>query len=49
MSFERGETYYRDGAVLEPVRQEMELRAQICHAVLDEAVRGYDDKLRKIR
>jgi uncharacterized Zn finger protein len=27
-SFERGETYYRDGAVLEPVRQEMELRAQ---------------------
>ncbi len=27
-SFERGETYYRDGAVLEPVRQAMELRAQ---------------------
>ncbi|HEV7889226.1 MAG TPA: SWIM zinc finger family protein [Pyrinomonadaceae bacterium] len=27
-SFERGETYYRDGAVLEPIRQEMELRAQ---------------------
>lgn len=27
-SFERGETYYRDGAVLEPVRQERELRAQ---------------------
>jgi uncharacterized Zn finger protein len=27
-SFERGETYFRDGAVLEPVRQERELRAQ---------------------
>jgi uncharacterized Zn finger protein len=27
-SFERGTNYYRDGAVLEPVRQEMELRAQ---------------------
>lgn len=27
-SFERGETYYRDGAVLEPVRQVLELRAQ---------------------
>ncbi len=27
-SFERGKTYYRDGAVLEPVRQAMELRAQ---------------------
>jgi uncharacterized Zn finger protein len=27
-SFERGQNYYRDGAVLEPVRQEMELRAQ---------------------
>jgi uncharacterized Zn finger protein len=27
-SFERGETYYRDGAVLEPVRQSLELRAQ---------------------
>jgi uncharacterized Zn finger protein len=27
-SFERGATYYRDGAVLEPVRQELELRAQ---------------------
>src|SRR6185295_2561276 len=27
-SFERGETYFRDGAVLEPVRQAMELRAQ---------------------
>jgi uncharacterized Zn finger protein len=27
-SFERGQTYYRDGAVLEPVRQELELRAQ---------------------
>ncbi|MDQ3803191.1 MAG: SWIM zinc finger family protein [Acidobacteriota bacterium] len=27
-SFERGETYYRDGAVLEPIRQAMELRAQ---------------------
>ncbi|HEY0321547.1 MAG TPA: SWIM zinc finger family protein [Pyrinomonadaceae bacterium] len=27
-SFERGETYYRDGAVLEPVRQVWELRAQ---------------------
>jgi len=27
-SFERGETYYRDGAILEPVRQAMELRAQ---------------------
>lgn len=27
-SFERGEAYYRDGAVLEPVRQERELRAQ---------------------
>jgi hypothetical protein len=26
----------------------MELRAQICHAVLDEAVRGYDDNLREI-
>lgn len=27
-SFERGEDYYRDGSVLEPVRQERELRAQ---------------------
>lgn len=27
-SFERGEAYYRDGAVLEPVRQSLELRAQ---------------------
>src|SRR5215216_3909991 len=27
-SFERGNTYYRDGAVLEPVRQALELRAQ---------------------
>jgi uncharacterized Zn finger protein len=27
-SFERGETYYRDGAILEPVRQARELRAQ---------------------
>jgi uncharacterized Zn finger protein len=27
-SFERGEDYYRDGAVLEPVRQVSELRAQ---------------------
>src|SRR5215210_8229765 len=27
-SFERGETYYRDGAVLEPIRQALELRAQ---------------------
>jgi uncharacterized Zn finger protein len=27
-SFERGEAYYRDGAVLEPVRQVLELRAQ---------------------
>lgn len=27
-SFERGQTYYRDGAVLEPVRHAMELRAQ---------------------
>ncbi|MFL6209654.1 MAG: SWIM zinc finger domain-containing protein [Pyrinomonadaceae bacterium] len=27
-SFERGETYYRDGAIQEPVRQAMELRAQ---------------------
>jgi uncharacterized Zn finger protein len=27
-SFERGEAYYRDGAVLEPIRQERELRAQ---------------------
>jgi uncharacterized Zn finger protein len=27
-SFERGRTYYRDGAVLEPVRQVLELRAQ---------------------
>src|SRR5215218_8145736 len=27
-SFERGQTYYREGAILEPVRQEMELRAQ---------------------
>jgi uncharacterized Zn finger protein len=27
-SFERGKTYYRDGAVLEPVRQAMELRTQ---------------------
>lgn len=27
-SFERGQTYYRDGAVLEPVRQALELRAQ---------------------
>src|SRR5215217_4180913 len=26
-SFERGKTYYRDGAILEPVRQGMELRA----------------------
>ncbi len=112
-SFERGQTYYRDGGVLEPVHQEMVLRAQcegsdyepyqvsatlaedgiaetscmcpydyggICkhvvalpltyvqepktfrfipslatllagaiyHAVLDEAVRGYDDMLREI-
>jgi len=27
-SFERGETYYRDGSLLEPVRQELELCAQ---------------------
>src|SRR5262249_14997106 len=27
-SFERGKSYYRDGAILDPVRQEMELRAQ---------------------
>ncbi|MCA1615570.1 MAG: SWIM zinc finger family protein [Acidobacteria bacterium] len=27
-SLERGQTYYRDGAVLEPVRQALELRAQ---------------------
>lgn len=27
-SFERGQTYYRDGAVLEPVRQARDLRAQ---------------------
>src|SRR5918993_780117 len=27
-SFERGETYCCDGAILEPVRQEMELRAR---------------------
>lgn len=27
-SFDRGETYYHDGSVLEPVRQERELRAQ---------------------
>jgi uncharacterized Zn finger protein len=27
-SFERGQTYYRDGALLEPVRQVLELRAQ---------------------
>ena len=27
-SFERGETYYRDGAIFEPVRQARELRAQ---------------------
>ena len=27
-SFERGEAYYRDGAVLEPVRQARDLRAQ---------------------
>src|SRR5215213_79243 len=27
-SFERGETYYRDGAILEPVRQARDLRAQ---------------------
>jgi uncharacterized Zn finger protein len=27
-SFERGETYYRDGAVVEPIRQALELRAQ---------------------
>lgn len=27
-SFERGEAYYQDGSVLEPVRQERELRAQ---------------------
>lgn len=27
-SFERGQTYYRDGALLEPVCQELELRAQ---------------------
>jgi uncharacterized Zn finger protein len=27
-SFERGQTYYRDGAIMEPVRQVLELRAQ---------------------
>lgn len=27
-SFERGQNYYHDGAILEPVRQEMELRAR---------------------
>ncbi|MCA1614513.1 MAG: SWIM zinc finger family protein, partial [Acidobacteria bacterium] len=27
-SFDRGEAYYHDGAVLEPIRQEKELRAQ---------------------
>jgi uncharacterized Zn finger protein len=27
-SFERGKNYYRDGAILEPVRQGLELRAQ---------------------
>lgn len=27
-SFERGETYYRDGAILEPIRQALGLRAQ---------------------
>ena len=27
-SFERGETYYHDGAVIEPIRQARELRAQ---------------------
>ncbi|MEJ7617947.1 MAG: SWIM zinc finger family protein [Pyrinomonadaceae bacterium] len=27
-SFERGQAYYDDGAILEPVRQEMELRAE---------------------
>jgi uncharacterized Zn finger protein len=27
-SFDRGEAYYHDGSVLEPVRQERELRAQ---------------------
>ena len=27
-SFERGTNYYHDGAILEPIRQEMELRAQ---------------------
>jgi len=27
-SFERGETYYRDGAILEPIRQGRDLRAQ---------------------
>ena len=27
-SFERGKSYYRDGAILEPVRQGLELRAQ---------------------
>ncbi|MDQ3254115.1 MAG: SWIM zinc finger family protein [Acidobacteriota bacterium] len=27
-SFERGQGYYQDGAILEPVRQEMELRAE---------------------
>ena len=26
-SFERGQNYYHDGAILEPVRQERELRA----------------------
>lgn len=27
-SFERGQNYYHDGAILEPIRQEMELRAR---------------------
>src|SRR5947209_4781571 len=34
-SFERGKGYYRDGAILEPVRQGLELRAQ-CEGSEDE-------------
>src|SRR5574341_1665968 len=34
-SFERGKSYYRDGAILEPVRQGLELRAQ-CEGSEDE-------------
>jgi uncharacterized Zn finger protein len=34
-SFERGKSYYRNGAILEPVRQGMELRAQ-CEGSEDE-------------